>query len=304
MSRFSWRFLPSKEAWVGAARWTVRVVLLLFFLFALWGSLEVRKLVGRDERFDLGSWRLETKALPEWVTPEIRAELEGADIRAGIQALGLPPALSLFERGVLKKVKAALEVSPWVREVTDMRVRFPALDGPGVLELELELRRPVALLERAGHYHLVDAAGTRLGWPYREPPVEWFQVPVIAGLEAGPLPQPGARWTSRDILQGVEVARILLENNILRDFPSRLVHAIDLSNLHGRLRPRESEITLLSGGQKLAWGRSPLSAGARPVPVSEIVRNLRWVLSHPETYEKYTVIHLHRRQDDLTGIKG
>jgi len=294
----------SRATWDQAVRWVVRTFFLLLFLLLVWGSLEVRKRVEREGRFDLGSWRLETKALPEWVTPEIQAELERSDLRAGVRALGLPETLGLFEPGVLKNVQAALLLSPWVRQVTDMGVRYPSLDGPGVLDLQLELRRPVALLERGGLYYLVDGEGTRLGWPYHEPPVAWFQAPAILGLEPGPLPSPGARWTSRDVLQGVEVAKILLENNIFRDFPSRPIHAIDVSNLHGRFYPRESEITLLSGGQKLAWGRSPLSAGARPVPASEVMKNLRWVLSHPEIYEKYTVIHLHRRQDDLTGIKG
>ena len=301
-------FLPHSdhgvESFLAVLRWGTRALLASFVVLAVWGSNEILKRVQADGRFYLDNWRFEVGPLPDWVTPEIRAELEGTDLSARSRAIGMTGRLSLFEPGVLKKVKTVLESSPWIHKIVDMRVGYPALGGTGVLELELELRQPVAFLEQGGLYYLVDSEATRLGWPYRDPATRWFGIPAIIGLPPGALPEQGAHWVSRDVLQGIEVAKILMENNIVRDFPDRPIHAIDLSNLHGRLHPRESEVTLLCGGQKLAWGRSPLSAGARPVPVTEIVKNLRLVLSHPETFENYTVIHLHRRPEDLTGIRG
>ena len=61
---------------------------------------------------------------------------------------------------------------------------------------------------------------------------------------------------------------------------------------------------LWCGRQRLAWGRSPISAGARTATSPEILRNLRFVLSNPDTFASYALIHLHRRQDDLTGVRG
>ena len=212
--------------------------------------------------------------------------------------------LSLFDKGVLNKIKARMEATPWVEKVTRIHVGYPTLQEPGVLEMELQLRRPVALVEHGGLYYLADRTVRRLGSPYRTAPRDWFGVPAITGLQSpGVLPGPGERWPSRDVEQGVEVARILHENGIRREFPNQPVHTIDLSNLHGRLNPRDSEITLWVGRQRLAWGRSPLSAGARTATTKDIVQNLRTVLSHPETYEDWSLIHLYRKPDAMTGIR-
>jgi hypothetical protein len=163
----------------------------------------------------------------------------------------------------------------------------------------------VALVAEDGLYYLTDVEARRLGAPYREAPTLWFRVPAIIGLaEVGAIPPEGERWASQDVRQGIEVAKILHGGGILSDFPDRPIHAIDLSNLHGRLEPRAAEIVLWQGTQKLAWGRSPLSAAARPVSVEVLLANLRWVLSHPETFGEFAEIHLHRSREHLTGIRG
>lgn len=280
-------------------KWALRAGALLAAAVAAWGSFEVKRRVDADERFRLEAWRVETGDLPEWVTPEIQGQIEAA-FRSGPEA-----GWNLLAPGVLRNVRAAFESSPWVEEVSGMRLEYPVRESPGVVAMNLRLRRPVALVEHGNHYYLADAEGRRLGEPYREPPGTWFGVPTVMGLAApGPEPVAGERWASRDVEQGIEVARVLFESGILREFPELPIHAIDLSNLHGRRDRRESEIVLWRGSQRLAWGRSPISAAPRTVSVPELVANLRFVLSHPETYGGYALIHLHRKQEDLTGVRG
>lgn len=293
------RVLPSREALLRAGRWCVRAGLAALAVLAVLGSLYVRDQVRRDERFFLEGWKLGLGELPGWVTPEIRGEVEAVSLGEG------GGRLSLFEPGVLGRIRRALEASPWIRVVRAIDVRYPTRESPGALGIELELRRPVALVEVGGLYYLTDAEGYRLGAPYQDPPTEWFGVPAVAGVPSpGRVPGPGERWASRDVEQGLEVARVLFEGRILQEYPERPIQAIDLTNLHGRVAPRESEVVLWRGTQRLAWGRSPISAGPRTATVPQLVANLRYVLSHPETFADLAVIHLHRSPEGLTGIRG
>ena len=276
-----------------------------FLLVALlvWGSLVVRSSVTGNERFQLDGWEIEVGDLPEWVTPEIRDEIRLACDGGSLP--GSPDDWNVLDSGIIRRLRSALEASPWIARLSSAKLEYPGIDRPGRLALQLELRRPVALVEHGALYYLADVDARRLGHPYREPPTEWFNVPAIVGLTSpGALPEPGERWASRDIGQGIEVARLLVADGIIRDFPDTPVRAVDLSNLHGRLNTRESEIVLWCGRQRLAWGRSPISAGARTATSPEILRNLRFVLSNPDTFASYALIHLHRRQDDLTGVRG
>jgi hypothetical protein len=300
-SKENWlpRLVPVAGVVSALAPWTLRALLAAAIVGGVLGSLEVEKRLRRDDRFHLETWQIQTGELPAWVTDDIRTEIES------LRLVGTDGPLSLFAPGVLTRVQSALENSPWIKSVTDMQVRYPTFEQPGALVLEMRLRKPVALIEQHGAYYLADAEATRLGAPYGTPPVEWFGVPAITGFDSsGAAPEPGKRWESRDVLQGVEVARVLAESGVLNDFPDQLIETIDLSNLHGRISPRESEIVLWRGRQRLAWGRSPISVGPRTVSVPQLVANLRHVLERPEAYAHLSVIHLHRRPEALTGVRG
>lgn len=293
------RLYPSRDSLESAGRWALRALFVVLGVGAIWGSLEVESRVRGDQRFFLETWALEAGELPDWVTPDIRDEI------LKVRLVGENGPLSLFQAGVLDRVRDTLASSPWIKEVPDIQIRYPTFENPGALTLSLHLRRPVALIEQAGFFYLADSTGMRLGPAYEKAPTEWFAVPAITSVPApGPLPAPGERWASRDVSQGIEVAKILLEYGIARDFPDRPIQAIDLTNLHGRVAQRESEIVLWCGKQRLHWGRSPISTGPRTATTPEIVANLRRVLGNFDSFNHMTVIHLHRRPDTLTGIRG
>lgn len=289
----------TRSFWARALVWGRRLLVAGAVAGGLVGSYRIRGVVTSSPRFQLADWRLDLQTLPPWVTEDIRSELHELDNSLA------SVSRSLFAPGVLEEVKIKLEEHPWVRKTMDLELRYPTLSHPGTVLLELALRRPMAIVEHDALFYLVDEDGRRLGQPYREPPSRWFGVPVLKNLSGLPPPPPaGTLWSSRDLLQGVDVARILFESNVLQDFPGSPVDEIDLANLHGRLSRRESEIVLRVGKQRLAWGRSPRSADPRTVPVETLVENLRYVLGHPEAYGNYAVIHLHRPPEVLTGIGG
>ena len=68
-----------------------------------------------------------------------------------------------------------------------------------------------------------------------------------------------------------------------------------------RARPGECEIVLRAGRLRLGWGRSPISAGARTLPVPEILRNLRTVLTSPERFSEFESVSLYTNR--LVGVR-
>lgn len=280
------RILPSSEVLEALRRWARRAFVATLAAGALAGSWEVRKRVGEDPGYYVDQWRLEAAGLPQWVTPEIRSEIESLDLGGGER-------LYLFDGGVLRKIRRSLEACPWIAEVTDIRLRPRSGPAPAGVDLELRLRSPVALVEHGQLYYLVDSAGVRLGAPYRSPPIEWFRIPAIVSIPApGPVPAEGEPWASRDVLQGVAVAKALFEAGLTRDFHGCLVERIDLDNLHGRRDPRRAEIVLWAGGRRYDWGRSPISSGPRAVPVEATVAALRRCLSDPAALEGIREVRL------------
>ncbi len=299
----------------------------------IWASLRVRDYVQRDERYWIGDWPVELGELPEWVTPEIRAEIEsvrlpdlsveielaanetagepagdeGADAAGAAESNAdrTPERIrgTLFERGVLDRLRDALLASPWVSDVTGISAVYPSASRDGALLVALELRRPIAIVEYEGLHYLTDRRGARLGEPYSYAPVEWFRIPVITGIEERvEVPAIGDAWASREIDNGLAIARVLDDEGIARDYPGELIESIDVSNLGGRRRPMESEVVLAWEGRRLTWGRAPLSSAPRVVGASTVVEHLRRVLGNPDEFADCVEIHLHRRV--MTGIRG
>jgi hypothetical protein len=250
----------------------------------------MRRQVIESERYYLGSWCLQIGDLPTWVTPEIRDEVLGFWDPLAAERL------SVFQPGVLARVRAAVAASPWVRRVEGLEFAHPTRTQPGAVSMRLSLRTPAVLVKRGRDSYLTDAEGVRLGEPYDEAAAGWFRVPLIVGTAGTePPPLPGEVWQARDVLEGVAVARVLHASGVLVQFPERPIESIDVSNIDGRRSAAASEILLSCGGQTLSWGRSPLSTRGRTLSVPKLIENLRTVLSDPR-YWTYDVVALHHEQ--------
>jgi hypothetical protein len=291
-----------RAALMGIVRWGARGGLAFLALLALWGSLEVRARVQAEPRFDLSRWELELGDLPPWAPEEMRSELAALAEQAAFEE-----PLSVFTPRVLEKVRRRILASSWVREVPRLHLRYPGLpqrrgrlraalsanapgaeevgdggtSGQGGIELELELRRPIAAVAAGGHAYLTDHEGVRLGPAIDEGRPRVLRIPLISGGESrSPRrpPPPGVAWEDRDVREGLEVARILWDAGIHDEFPEAPIHAIDIAGVGRRARPGECEVFLAAGDLRLGWGRSPLSPGARTLSVPEVLENLRRIL--------------------------
>lgn len=275
-------FLKKGAFWKKAQVVGFRVLLAVLVMVVTWGSLEIKKQVLQDPRLQFSRWHLEFGAFPEWVTPEIRAEIEtlGSGSVLGVSD-GATAGPTVLERGLLGKARDELLANPWVASVEEIRLRYPGVDDDaalvaGGLEARLGLRRPVAAVNWRGRLYLSDSRSRRLGPPYEHLPTPQLRVPIVfgaPGIESSPPPEPGELWRQREVLEGLAVARELYESGLYGR-----IDKIDVRNVGGS-NPLDPEIVLsVEGFPPLAWGRSPISRGARVLPVEHKLKNLRAVL--------------------------
>lgn len=133
------------------------------------GLLEVRKVMGRDQRFMVpGTSAIETVGLEHVGRDEV------------LQVLGDAVGRNVF-RLSLPAQQAALERMPWVESATVMRLL------PDRLRAEVRERTPVAFAREKGKIGLVDSHGVLLD--LRQPPAGGsYSFPVVTGVGAAETP--------------------------------------------------------------------------------------------------------------------
>jgi hypothetical protein len=306
-----------REALETALSWARRLGAAALCLILVWGSLEARARVQAEPRFDLSNWKLELGDPPAWSPEEMRSEL--AALQIGAAQAG---PLNAFSPRLLEQVRAQLLSCAWIREVPRIRLRYPShsqkrFTGPlalsadpssgqsasaeertagGGIELEMVVRMPIACVAAGGAFYLLDREGVRLGPPLSQERIKQLGYPAIAGGEPRGVRRPppcGMAWEDRDVREGLEVARTLVDSGVLEEFPALPLETIDISNVAERARRGECEIVLAMGGLKLGWGRSPISPGARTLSVRHMLSNLRKVLRSPRAVSKGELVLLY-----------
>ena len=250
-----------------------KLCFLLGAMLFVWLAVSIRQDVRSDERFLLANWTLYPANLPAWVTPEIRAQI--------MDEFTLEQSrLSLFDPGVLSRMKEALERSHWIREVVDIGLVYPTPQRDGEIRTMMILSTPVAMVRVGKDCFLSDSRGRRLGEPYRVETRSWFKVPVVEGAGTGiAVPRPGKHWRSSAVLDGISVAAELRKARIAELYPENPIDVIDVSNARGRLNRSSSEVNLHCGRRILEWGRASTSGAHRVLPVERKIAHLHAVLT-------------------------
>jgi hypothetical protein len=190
-----------------------------------------------DFRVDLSRTRL--SRAPAWLPDgERKALLEGA---AGS---GNP---SIHDEGLPEAVAGRAGADPRVARVLGSRRRHP-----DAVEVVLELRRPVALVEAGGRTAAVDREGIHVPGDYRK-----AGLPRIRG-GGGEFPAPGKPF-GRAVAEGASVAAA-----VPRDLADPLgLAVVDVSGVEKGegvvLRRAAAKGT---AGVAVEWGRAPSSPGA------------------------------------------
>jgi hypothetical protein len=176
---------------------------------------------------------------PAWLP-----ETERRALAAGAASVG---KVSLHDEGLPGFLAGRLDAEPRVARVLGSRRRFP-----DAVEVIVELRRPVALVEAGGRLAAVDRDGILVPGDYRNHPL-----PRIRG-GGGDLPAPGKPF-GRAVQEGASVAAAL---------PPELVLPLGLATLDVSGVGKGGPICILKRVAKgeppltVEWGRAPASPEA------------------------------------------
>lgn len=230
---------------------------LTILLFGVLGLSEWTR-ARRQERFVVTAQELRQLAWPSWCTEAMARRIA--------ESLPFEPQYYSTDRNATARIAAAYKQSSWVRRVHYVRKAYPNRIAAAV-----ELRQPVLAVPFATQYYLVDRDGVRLPVQYPRWPVDEVQVPVLTGIRPGPPPAHGV-WQDAAVLDALAVLAAVEQCD---EIASIRITEVDLSNLHGRIDPRQSEIVLVTDTQsRILWGRSPRTAAFGEHPVEEKVSKL------------------------------
>ena len=221
--------------------WTARGILIVVAvsLFALLCH------EGSQYAEDLPYWTVDPAFIhlaqrPSWISDDIENDI--FDVPC------LSRSFSIFEPGVTARIAAAIERSPWVRNVRAVRKQFP-----NRLDIEMELRKPVAYVDYRGTFHAVDRTGVRVPGSFRKLDDTPWRLPCILVADREP-PDLGAQWDSDLVRCAVDVADALV---VARDELPVQVAAIDVRSRWDRGKPQRNVTLYTLNGPRIFWGSPP-----------------------------------------------
>jgi hypothetical protein len=184
---------------------------------------------------------------PKWIHSDVK--------QSAITAGRLHEA-NLLDKELVLQVKQAFGVQPWVKRVLLVNKRYPAS-----VEIELEYRRPVAMVEvPAGTFPAynyegllpVDDEGYLL--PVEIGEQEAQQFPKIGGIDSSPAGPPGNPWGDTRVAEATLIV-MLLED---------VWHPLELYKIEVPPRrtpldgPAQEDFVLVTrGGRQYTWGSAP-----------------------------------------------
>ena len=191
-------------------------------------------------------YRLETRKIRVLPAPERPVP---ADLLEQIRRQNrLPRELSLLDPKLCTTLAAAFAKHPWVARVNSVHQSFPA-----DVVVEVEFRRPVAMVQVKGGRIPIDGTGTLL-------PSEDFAVadvaryPTIRLVGAGNMAREGERFTEPGLIGAARVAELLASK-----WAQLELEAIELPKNRGSsVEPADIVLQLQSkSGSMILWGRAP-----------------------------------------------
>ena len=149
-----------------------------------------------------------------------------------------------IEPTLCQRIAQRLDENPWIKSV--QRVRR---SNDGQIEVLCDYRQPVAMVQTAGSFVLIDQDQVRLPGQYAYCP----QYPLIQGVASRP-PQAGRRWAAVDLAAALRVVRQISDEPFADQ-----VTAISVHNYGGREDPYSGHIRLITdrAGGQIIWGSAP-----------------------------------------------
>ena len=204
---------------------------------------------------------------PGWIHSDIRAEV--------FRDASLDGPLSILDESLGERISNAFSLHPWVAKVVWVRKKAPAQ-----MEVALEYRRPVCMVEVPGEPLPVDVEGRLL--PSGDfSPVEKSSYLRLTGIDTVPMGPAGQPWGDGRVVGGAEIAAALGDAwRELRGSGSRAS-----PRLPATVGDEPTYQVFTRGGTRILWGLAPGSKGPEELPPAEkVARLLRYKADH-ETLE-------------------
>ncbi len=221
----------------------------------LWNNVRSEVAIGPEYQFDPKD--IDLPPLPGWIHTDIKTQV--------IRDAGWGSSLSLLDERLTVRVAQAFQLNPWVAKVTRVSKKQP----PGV-QVDLEFRRPVAMVEVSGGLLAVDAEGTVL-------PSDDFtaadaqQYPRITGIQTGPRGPVGTKWGDPGVTAGAQLAAYLRESWGTLQLKKIIPQVATPTDLPERLN-----FSLVTRGDRvLTWGHLPGREITGELPAPEKLSRLK-----------------------------
>ena len=176
---------------------------------------------------------------PRWVPRDLVDQV--------IQQANLPQELSLLDDNLTFEVAEAFRLHPWVDEVVSVTKSVP-----GQVQVKLNFRRPVAMVQVKQGMYPVDPEGVLL------PPTD-FSVsdtrlyPLILNVHSTPQGPAGTNWGDPEVTSAAQLA-----DELSPHWKKLQLASIVCPHSTGNDAINTSLYVLMStGGSRILWGRAP-----------------------------------------------
>jgi hypothetical protein len=250
---------PRKYSASSELRWRVALHATIFVIFVSAAACLFRIsqiYVDRRLAFPTHPPKVVLANRPPWMSDFLADEIIKANQPVGLH--------SAFDKQLLIDTARALDSSPWIKHVNQVRRVY--MNAPGdTLEIDCDFRAPAALVKWGQYFWLVDSQGVKLPERYTADllpkiligPDGRMNLRIIDGVSHSPS-EAGAVWKGEDLAGGLEMARLVSE----MDWADQ-IRTIDVSNFNSRRDSNEAQIVLVTRfGTQLRWGRAPSSKDA------------------------------------------
>ena len=246
--------LGQSGRWVAIA--SVIVLVTAGVCYGVWRQVRSHVLAGRQYQVD--AREILITPLPPWIRTDLPDEV--------IREASLTGPLSLLEPRLTPRVAGAFAAHPWVERVRRVSKRFPS-----GLEVELQYRKPVAVVEVTDGALPVDVRGVVLPTSdFRPGEADLF--PRIGGIHTSPAGLVGEPWGDAGVVGGAEIAAALAD----------AWQSLDLFRIApagrrpgGRGGVEYTYAIFTRGGTRIDWGLAPGTTVSAELPATDKVAQLK-----------------------------
>jgi hypothetical protein len=227
--------LCTKNIFVQVAAAVAVISVIVALSIKLWQRVEPH--VATRPEYLMPAEKIEITPAPEWIHTNLQTEV--------IRDSGLKEPLSILDDKLTARLTQAFSLHPWIARVAAVRTSYPPR-----IQVDIEYRRPVAMVEVLGGLLPIDVDGVLLPTEDFSPP-DAQNYPRIAGIVSGPLGPLGTRWGDPAVEAAAKLAPVL--QPVWTEF--RLHHV----QLQSRLGPSAKFVLELVaiGGNTFVWGSPP-----------------------------------------------